>query len=56
MDLSFGLGDYDSDGDLISEDIHLYCGENIILVFNDLEDLEVYNKNLIEIIKQIKEQ
>lgn len=56
MTASYSINRYDRDGDLVEECIVIHVGDYAMIQFKDIADLESFSKDLIECIKQIKDE
>ena len=56
MTANYAINRYDEDGDLVEECIVIHVCDYVMVQFKDIADLESFSKDLIECIKQIKEQ
>lgn len=55
MDYSFSKNYYDVDGDLVEECILAHIGDNTIIQFADVDELEEFAKKILGSIKEIRE-
>jgi hypothetical protein len=54
MDYSFSINLYDSEGDKFQDGIFIYIGENTIVKFKDLQELEAFSENLSLSLEEIE--
>jgi peptide methionine sulfoxide reductase MsrA len=52
--VTFSLNLYDDEGDQYSEGIFIHIDDNIILRFENIEDVEDFTKQLTKIISEIR--
>lgn len=55
MEYSFSCGMYDSDGDKYDEGIFIFVGKNIMLRFDDIDELEDFANSILDSLPEISQ-
>lgn len=54
MKVLFSVNRYDDDGDVVGEGVYLHFGETIVRVAETTEDLDAFEKNIKDLIEEVR--